>query len=80
MEDIFAPKRLLDPYLRSADHQAGAYSILTGIAANHSIEIRQPVRIDSLVKGLDPPEYLAMPTGNEPIDPSPLKDSTANRT
>ena len=35
-----------DPYLRAADHRAGAYSILTGIAANTSIAENRPIRID----------------------------------
>lgn len=77
--DLFAPERLADPHLRTADHRSGAYSILTGIAANHSIVERRPIRIDSLVNGLELPDYPPMPSPNEPIDPHPLKNSTAKR-
>jgi len=79
MADIFAPERLADPYLRTADHRSGAYSILTGIAANHSIVECRPIRIDSLVKGLELPDYPPMPSPKEPIDPLPLKNSSAKR-
>ena len=79
MADIFAPERLADPYLRTADHRSGAYSILTGIAANHSIVERRPIRIDSLVNGLELPDYPPMPSPNEPINPRPLKNSTDKR-
>ncbi len=50
-----------DKYLRAADHRAGACSILTGIAANHSMREGHPVRIDELVTGLDRPDWPAMP-------------------
>ena len=79
MRDIFAPERPSDPYYRAADHRAGAYSILTGIAANHSLEERNPIRIDSLVKGLELPDYPPMPSAKESIDPRPLKFSRAKR-
>jgi len=79
MADIFAPQPPADPYLRAADHRAGAYSILTGIAANRSIESDQPIRVDSLVRGLELPDYPLMPSPNEPIDPIPLKYTTAKR-
>ena len=79
MADIFALERPADPYLRAADHRSGAYSILTGIAANRSIAEFRPIRIDSLVQGLDFPDYTPMPTPREPIDPHPLKHSTARR-
>jgi len=79
MADIFAPDQPLDPYLRAADHRAGAYSILTGIAANRAIDEGQPVRVDALVRGLELPDYTAMPLPHEPVDPRPLKNSTAKR-
>jgi hypothetical protein len=79
MADIFASEKPEDPYLRAADQRAGAYSILTGIAANHSIAQGRPIRIDSLVKGLEFPDYPAMPSPGEKIDPRPLKHSTAKR-
>jgi predicted dehydrogenase len=39
-----------DPYHRAASHVDGAWSILTGIAANRSIRTGLPVDVDSLVK------------------------------
>ncbi len=44
VQDIFtaAPQ---DKYLRAADYRAGAWSILTGIAANRSLETGRPIRI-----------------------------------
>lgn len=39
-----------DPYHRAADHIAGARSILTGIAANHSFATGQPVHVDDLIR------------------------------
>lgn len=72
LEDIFRPDPARDHYLRAADHRAGAYSILTGIAANESIATGNPVKIDSLVSGLVLPDYTPMPTSKEPI-PLPQK-------
>ena len=37
LADIFALEETADPYQRAADYKAGAYSILTGIAANESM-------------------------------------------
>lgn len=39
-----------DPLGRRADHLDGARSILTGLAANRSIETGRPVRVDELVR------------------------------
>lgn len=72
MGDIFGIKRPADPYLRIADQRAGAWSILTGIAANQSIENRKPVYIKRLVRGLERPDYTEMPSPMEPINPIPL--------
>ncbi len=47
--DIFDPNAPADPLGRKADHVDGAYSILVGVAAYHSIDERRPVRIDELV-------------------------------
>jgi predicted dehydrogenase len=47
--------------LRAADLRAGAWSILTGIAANRSIESGQAVQIQGLVSGLSLPDYTSMP-------------------
>jgi hypothetical protein len=49
LESVFGnPKP--DPYKRSADHIAGARSILTGIAANISFDTGLPVKVDDLIK------------------------------
>ena len=56
-------------YKRAADQRSGAYSILTGIAANKSMKSGQAVRIKDLVKGLRMPDYPRMPTGKGKLDP-----------
>jgi len=75
LEDVFAPKGD-DPYLRAADHRSGAYSILTGVAANRSMASGQAVRIDGLVQGIGYPDYTAMPS---PDAPMALGDPAARR-
>ena len=55
LKDIFDPNTTTDPYKRAADWRGGAYSILTGIAANHSMRTNQLIVIDDLVKGLKNP-------------------------
>jgi predicted dehydrogenase len=52
VDDLFGPPAE-DPLGRRADHRAGAWSILTGIAANRSIASREPVCVRDLVTGLD---------------------------
>ena len=48
LEDIFGnPKP--DPFKRAASHIDGAYSILTGIAANKSIASGLPVKVKDLI-------------------------------
>jgi predicted dehydrogenase len=56
LADLFADSPPPDPLGRAADHRAGAWSILTGIAANRSIASGAPVRISDLVQGLELPE------------------------
>lgn len=48
LEDVFGPT-CPDPLGRKAGHIDGAKSILTGIAANRSMETGSPVRVDDLV-------------------------------
>ncbi len=67
LEDIFTPPSEPDPYFRAADQRAGAYSILTGIAANISMSQKQPVQIASLVNNIGLPDYPPMPTDQEPL-------------
>jgi predicted dehydrogenase len=66
LEDIFAPQGG-DKYLRAADQRAGAWSILTGIAANRSMKTGAPVRMDELVTGLAMPDYPEMPSTKDPL-------------
>ncbi|MEN6478282.1 MAG: Gfo/Idh/MocA family oxidoreductase [Anaerolineales bacterium] len=67
LEDIFAAERRPDRYLRAADQRAGAYSILTGVAASRSIASGQLVHIVDLVHDIGLPDYPPMPSPNEPI-------------
>ncbi len=48
LQDLFQPQESADTYQRRADHCGGAWSILTGIAANRSIERGAPVRAREL--------------------------------
>ncbi len=57
-----------DKYLRAADQRAGAWSILTGIAANHSMRENRAVRIDELAPGLELPDYPQMPDGKTALN------------
>lgn len=56
-----------DKYLRAADERAGAWSIMTGVAANHSMHTGQPVRIADLVGPIGNPDYPPMPTDTDPL-------------
>ena len=60
-------ERLPDPYLRAADQRGGAYSILTGVAANISIATGNAVQIDDLVRDIGWPDYPNMPGRDDPI-------------
>ncbi|NSW51046.1 MAG: Gfo/Idh/MocA family oxidoreductase [Anaerolineae bacterium] len=55
LKDIFDPDPAGDRYKRAADWRGGAYSILTGIAANHSMRTNQLVKVSDLVQGLRDP-------------------------
>jgi predicted dehydrogenase len=67
LEDILGAEPVDDPYLRAADQRAGAYSILTGVAANHSMAEDRLVRIDELVQNIGMPDFPEMPTAEEPL-------------
>jgi hypothetical protein len=67
LADIFAPESSSDQYNRRADQRSGAYSILTGIAANRSISTGQAVNIADLVSGVGPPDYPQMPSVADPL-------------
>jgi predicted dehydrogenase len=49
LNDLFG-RPVPDPFNRAASHVDGAWSILTGIAANRSIRTGMPVDVDALVK------------------------------
>lgn len=68
LRHLFRPEgEAPDKYFRAADQRAGAWSILTGIAANRSMQLNAPVAIESLVPGLDMPDYPHTPTGEEAL-------------
>ncbi len=49
LADIFDPNAPADPLGRKADQRDGAYSILTGVAAYHSIDTGKAVKIPDLL-------------------------------
>ncbi len=67
LNDLFEPDASDDKYMRAADYRSGAWSIMTGIAANHSIVSGQPTQIDHLIHDLEEPDYPPMPTETEPL-------------
>ncbi len=67
LDDIFSPNPNPDKYLRAADQRSGAYSILTGVAANRSIESGKQIRIADLVQNIGQPDYPPMPSPEDPI-------------
>lgn len=57
-----------DKYLRASDQRGGAWSIITGIAANKSFETGTLIQVDDLLpSNLDEPEFPPMPQPFEPI-------------
>jgi predicted dehydrogenase len=73
LKDIFSANPPADKYKRAADERAGAWSILTGVCINRSMEWGRPVRVEELIHGLEEPDYPLMPSPGEPIDPHMLK-------
>lgn len=71
LNDLFGTNPPADKYLRAADQRAGAWSIMTGVAANHSLVSGQPVRIADLIGDVDEPDYPSMP---KPFEPIPASD------
>ncbi|UZK67258.1 Gfo/Idh/MocA family protein [Sphingomonas sp. M1-B02] len=71
LADIFDPGAPKDPLLRAADERSGAASILVGVAANRCFETGQPVEIADLVKGLEWPDYPAMPNHKDRVPMPP---------
>ncbi|MGK0239504.1 MAG: hypothetical protein ACI92G_002981 [Candidatus Pelagisphaera sp.] len=52
LRDLFAPEQIDDPLGRAAGHTDGAFSILTGIAANQSMRTGQAVSVPTLIPSL----------------------------
>jgi len=73
LNDLLDPAVARDDYLRAADHRFGAYSILTGIAANESMANGQVVKVSELVKRISYPDYRVQPsrTGPHPMPERP---------
>lgn len=70
LDYIFDPAgQSRDTYMRAADERAGAWSIMTGVAANHAMRAGTAVTINNLVGHIDMPDYPDMPS---PVDPLPL--------
>jgi predicted dehydrogenase len=67
LDDIFLPNKKEDKYKRAADFRSGAYSILTGVAANLSMADNQIIQIADIIKNLDYPDYTAMPSRTAPL-------------
>ena len=67
LKDIFEPEPDSDRYQRAADQRGGAYSILTGIAANHSMAEGKLIKIEELVQGVGRPDYPVMPTQEDSL-------------
>jgi hypothetical protein len=67
LKDNFAPDSSDDKYLQAADFRAWAWSILTGITANHAMADGAPIHIKNLISGLAEPDYPPMPSPTEPI-------------
>lgn len=72
LDDLFDPDVQKDKYLRAADHRSGAYSILTGIAANESMASGQVVKVADLVQRVGYPDYSPQPSRTGPL-PMPAR-------
>lgn len=74
LDDLFLSEKPTDKYLRAADQRGGAWSILTGVAANKSIITGRAVKIAELVANIGLPEYPPMPTRDDPLPmPPPVR-------
>ena len=75
MDDLFDPDVADDKYMRAADQRSGAYSILTGIAANESMASGKTIDVAELVKRVGYPDYSEHPskTASLPMPVRPKK-------
>lgn len=62
LDDLFLLEKKNDQYRRAADQRSGAYSILTGIAANTCFQTGHQVKIADLVQNIGYPDYPEMPS------------------
>ena len=69
-----------DKYLRGADQCAGAWSIITGIAANQSFKTSSPVQIADLLPDVAEPNYPPMPAPFELISAADLAAIATERS
>jgi hypothetical protein len=67
LDDLFLPEKKSDKYQRAADQRGGAYSILTGVAANHAMRTGKSVEIADLVRDIGRPDYPGMPSHTDPV-------------
>lgn len=72
LDDLFLPEKRTDKYLRAANQRSGAYSILTGVAANRCFTTGKPVQIADLVEKVGTPDYPEMPSRTDLL-PMPRK-------
>jgi predicted dehydrogenase len=80
LNDIFGTPDPQDPLARAADFSQGAFSILTGIAANKSMASGQMIKIADLIKGVEPPKMPKMQGEEDPIPytPNAKRNSSVN--
>jgi predicted dehydrogenase len=71
LDDLFLPEKPADKYKRAADQRGGAYSILTGVAANHAFKTGETVQISDLVSRMALPDYPSMPSRTEAVPMPP---------
>lgn len=74
LDELFSGEKQNDKYLRTADYRSGAYSILTGVAANQSIASGKEIQIADLVTGIGYPDYPGMPSSDALL---PMPDKSA---
>jgi predicted dehydrogenase len=67
LDDMFLPEKKADKYMRQADQRGGAYSILTGVAANHSMLSGKTVKVSDLVANIALPDYPPMPSATDAV-------------
>jgi hypothetical protein len=80
LNDIFGTPNTSDPLMKAADFTQGAFSILTGIAANKSMASGQMIKVADLIKGLEPPKMPKMAGEDDPIPyiPNAKRNSSVN--